>query len=210
MPNAGASCSGTRSCLFRCPGFSVSPEDILGRLVVALDSVGIPYMVTGSLALSIHGVPRATQDIDIVIAPLLDQLGALRARLPDSEYCFDLNTAREAIRGESQFNVVDLASGWKIDLIIRKSRAFSLLEFERRAIVEFAGLGLRVTSVEDTVLSKLEWAKLGGSDRQIEDVATLLRIWGETLDRPYVERWVQTLAVQRERDAACQKAELGS
>jgi hypothetical protein len=188
----------------------VSPEDVLGRLVGVLDTVGIPYMITGSLALSIHGAPRATQDIDIVIAPQLDQLGALRARLPDSEYYFDLNTAREAIQRELQFNVVDFASGWKIDLIIRRSRAFSLIEFERRAVVEFAGLGLYVTSVEDTVLSKLEWAKLGGSDRQIEDVATLLRICGETLDRPYIERWVQTLAIQREWEAARREAGLGS
>jgi hypothetical protein len=188
----------------------MSPEDVLGRLVGALDTVAIPYMVTGSLALSIHGAPRATQDIDVVIAPLLDQLGALRARLPDSEYYFDLNTAREAIQRESQFNVVDFASGWKIDLIIRKSRAFSLVEFERRVPVEFAGLGLYVSSVEDTVLSKLEWAKLGGSGRQIEDVATLLRVCGETLDRPYVERWVQTLAIQREWDAARQRSGLGS
>jgi hypothetical protein len=187
----------------------MSPEDVLGRLVRALETAAVPYMFTGSLALSIHGAPRATQDIDVVITPLLDQLGTLRAQLPDSEYYFDLDTAREAIRRESQFNVVDFASGWKIDMIIRKSRAYSQVEFERRTVVEFAGLRLCVATEEDVVLSKLEWAKLGGSDRQIEDVATLLRICGETLDRTYVERWVQTLAIQREWDAARRKAGLG-
>jgi len=74
------------------------------------------------------------------------------------------------------FNVIDLASGWKIDLIIRKSRAFSQEEFHRRQRVDLQTLSLYVASAEDVVVAKLEWSKLAQSQRQIEDVAGILRV----------------------------------
>jgi len=82
-----------------------------------------------------------------------------------------LDAALEAHTRQSLFNVIDLATGWKIDLIIRKSRAFSQEEFGRRQLVNVQGLPLFVASAEDVVIAKLEWSKLAESQRQIEDVA---------------------------------------
>lgn len=96
------------------------------------------------------------------------------------------------------FNVVDTESGWKADLIIRKPRAFSRTEFARRESLDLDGVLLWVATVEDTILAKLEWAKLGGSARQLEDVAALLAVAGEGFDRAYVERWVGELGLGRE------------
>jgi len=81
--------------------------------------------------------------------------------------------------------VIDLASGWKIDLIIRKSRDFSEEEFRRRQLVMLEGLSFFVASAEDVVVSELEWSKLAQSERHIEDVAGVLRIHWESLDRSY-------------------------
>jgi hypothetical protein len=72
----------------------VIQEDVFGRIVRALDDAGIPYMLTGSFAASYHGHPRATQDIDIVVAPTPDQLVRLRALLPESDYHLDLSAAQ--------------------------------------------------------------------------------------------------------------------
>jgi hypothetical protein len=93
------------------------------------------------------------------------------------------------------FNVIDLTSGWKIDFIVRKSRPFSLEEFERRREADLLGTTLYVASAEDVVLSKLEWAKMAESERQLNDVVGILRTQGDDLDHAYVERWVSALAL---------------
>jgi hypothetical protein len=100
----------------------------------------------------------------------------------------------EALRYETQFNVLDMATGWKVDLILRKQRAFSEVEFARRSLVDVMGVEVFVASLEDVIVSKLEWAKAGGgSERQLEDVRELVRLGAARLDRAYVEQWVQRL-----------------
>jgi hypothetical protein len=174
----------------------MTPKDLLARLIGALDQAGVPYMLTGSLASSIHGMPRASNDFDIVIAPTATQLRVLKGLLDESQYYFDLDDALDMLNRYRQFNVIDLSSGWKIDFIFRKSRLFSLAEFDRLFQMEFEGLTLFVASAEDAVIAKLERAKLGGSQRQIEDAAGIIKIRWNELDREYIQRWVEDLAIQ--------------
>ena len=155
-------------------------------------------MLTGSFASAHHGAPRSTLDIDIVIAANPEQLRTFVQSVPSSEYYADLDAALEAHTRQSLFNVIDLATGWKIDLIIRKSRAFSQEEFGRRQLVSVQGLPLYVASAEDVVIAKLEWSKLAQSQRQIEDVATILRLRWESLDRIYLEKWISELNLDKE------------
>jgi hypothetical protein len=176
--------------------------DLFIRLTAALTQSGIPYMLTGSFASSFHGVPRASNDFDIVIAPTEKQLSELKNILSEAEYYFDLGDALDALRRRRQFNVIDLATGWKIDFIIRKSRPFSLTEFERRSEVKFEGLQLYIAQPEDVIIAKLEWAKRGSSERQIEDVAGILKIQSKDLDYSYIEKWVQELDLQEQWDQA--------
>ena len=184
----------------------MTAPEVFRRIVDALDRAEIPYMLTGSFASSYHGVPRATQDIDIVVAPSPDQLRSFLRSLPESEYYVDLNAALDALARESQFNVVDITTGWKVDLIIRKSRSFSRAEFDRRLAVHLQGLRLYVATAEDVVLAKLEWSKTSGSQRQIEDAAGILRIRKDELDRKYIENWVRELSLETEWEAACRRA----
>lgn len=183
-------------------------QDLLTRLVKVLEQAGVPYMFTGSLASSVHGMPRASNDFDVVIAPSAEQLRVLKTLLPESEYYFDLNDALETLKRHRQFNVIDLNSGWKIDFIIRKSRSFSQTEFNRRFQMNIEGLSLFMASAEDVILAKLEWAKLGGSQRQIEDAAGILRIRSHELDRSYIEQWVKDLEVQNQWLQALEAAQL--
>lgn len=173
----------------------MTAADLFSRIVTLLDGVGIPYMLTGSFAGAYHGRSRATQDIDFVIAPTAAQLHALIAQLPPTEYYADTDAALDALRHESLFNVVDLETGWKMDFICRKSRPFSSAEFERRTRVELLGIALHIATAEDLLLAKLEWAKLGGSLRQVEDAAGLLQVAGDALDLSYIERWVGELGI---------------
>jgi hypothetical protein len=171
----------------------MSASEVLRRISAALDRAGIAYMLTGSFASAYHGIPRSTQDIDIVITANPEQLRRFVEHLPSGEYYADLDAALEAHRQQSLFNVIDLATGWKIDLIIRKSRAFSQEEFGRRQLVNAQGLALFVATAEDIVIAKLGWSKLAQSQRQIEDVAAILKLRWELLDRSYLERWISEL-----------------
>jgi hypothetical protein len=175
----------------------VSETGIFTRVVSALDRAGIPHMLTGSFASSFHGSPRATQDIDLVIEADVERLETFIRALPPAEYYVDRD-AIEALQNESQFNVIDLETGWKVDLIIRKSRPFSVEEFGRRRQAVFEDTPLSIATVKDIVVAKLDWARMGGSHRQIEDVAAILRVRRGDLDLPYLERWIEQLGLRAE------------
>src|SRR5262245_36607212 len=106
-----------------------SAATVIRRVVHALEAAAVPYMLTGSFASSFHGAPRTTQDIDLVIAPTLGSLDALLREFPDTDYYVSRDAAVQAYGVEGLFNVIDFSSGWKIDLIVRKSRSFSVEEF---------------------------------------------------------------------------------
>ena len=175
----------------------MSPEeDALVRVVRALENEAIPYMVTGSVASSYHGRPRSTHDADIVIDPTAEQLTRLVRRLAAAAFYVDDTQAQDALRRRRQFNVIETQSACKIDLIIRKDRPFSREELQRRAMADLSpGLSVALTSAEDTVLSKLEWArKAGGSEKQIADAVGVVKV-NPKLDRVYIERWARELGI---------------
>jgi len=173
----------------------VTAAALLRSVVAALDAAGVPFMLTGSLAAAFHGAGRATMDIDLVIDPTAPQLRALVHTLAGTGVYVSSDSADEALAQRSLFNVVDTTSGWKVDLIVRKVRAFSETEFARRQPAEYEGCPLWVASVEDVMVAKLEWAKLGASARQLEDVAALLRVHTGRLDRAYLEHWIADLGL---------------
>jgi hypothetical protein len=168
------------------------------KLRDALNAVGIPYFVTGSFASSVHGVPRSTNDIDIVIAPTEEQLRQLLLQFPQANFATDLEDPFEAFRNSTLFNIVDYATMWKIDFIFKQETPFDTSRLARRRLVEIAGVQIFAASPEDILITKLWWAKLGESERQINDVAGILRVQGDSLDRGYIERWVTALDLSRE------------
>jgi len=185
----------------------LTAADVLPRIIARLNWAEIPHMLVGSFSAAAHGAPRATQDIDLVIDSDEARLRVFLRSLPFAEYYVDEDAAIEALRDRTQFNVIDLATGWKIDLIIRKARPFSVEEFERRQPVELEGVRLAVASAEDTIIAKLEWAHAGGSTRQLEDVASILLVRHGELDLNRIDRWVASLDVAREWAAARRLAE---
>jgi len=103
-------------------------------------------------------------------------------------------------RRSSSFNIVDYATGWKVDFIIPSFDEFNVEEFERRRIIDVDGLQLSVVSAEDIVIAKLLWGRAGESERQLEDAATVVRLQASNLDVQYVERWVRKLQLERQWD----------
>jgi hypothetical protein len=169
---------------------------LLDEVLSALNAADIPCMLTGSFASAVHGAGRATMDIDLVIDPTPEALQWFVGQMAAAGRYVSDEAAHEALVARTMFNVVDVETGWKIDLIIRKDRLFSREEFARRVDMPLGAVRLPVATLEDLVLAKLEWAKFGGSARQLEDVRALLELSGAALDRTYVERWARSLDVE--------------
>jgi hypothetical protein len=167
----------------------------LAEIVRKLDRAGIEHMLAGSFASSFHGEPRTTNDIDLVIDCDRASLERFVRRLDPSRFYVSAEAADQAWRQRGLFNVVVLESGWKVDLILRKDRAFSREEFARRQPAEIAGARVWLATAEDTIVAKLEWARAGESERQLRDVVGILALRTGELDLAYIQRWVRELAL---------------
>ncbi|HUX76945.1 MAG TPA: hypothetical protein VMY40_09940 [Anaerolineae bacterium] len=168
-------------------------------VIEALDTLGVPYLIGGSLASAVHGVARATADTDLVADLRPEHARPLAQALNDAFYV-DAESIQDAIRRRSSFNVIHLDTMFKVDVFVRKQRPFDQAQFERRVAQVVATDPERtahVASPEDTVLAKLEWFRLGGevSDRQWRDVLGVLKVQGERLDLVYLRRWAAALRI---------------
>lgn len=184
----------------------------LALVVDALEHLGVPYYVGGSLASSAHGVPRSSIDAD-VIADLGPQHVAPFASAVAEAYYLSEERLRAAVEARRSFNLIHLGTMFKVDVFVAKGRPFDREAFARasREALEDAPAARRffVASPEDTILSKLEWFRAGGevSERQWADVVGVLKTGGQALDRAYLRRWASSLGVEDLLDRAVLDAE---
>ena len=187
------------------------PVAVTLLVIEALEELNVLYLIGGSLASAVHGVARATLDTDLVADLRLEHAEQLAQALSDAFYV-DAESIRDAIRHHSSFNVIHLETMFKVDVFVRKQRPFDQAQFERRVAQVVATDPERtayVASPEDTVLTKLEWYRMGGevSDRQWRDVLGVLKVQGEWLDVVYLRRWATALGVANLLEKALTAAE---
>jgi hypothetical protein len=185
---------------------AMNPVAVLQIVTKALEQAGIPYMITGSFASNYYGMSRSTADIDFVIAADPDQLQMLVQQLQEKGYYSQVDDALDAWRHNSMFNVIDDSMVWKIDFIMRKPGVFSRGAFQRRIPGDIQGIPVVISTAEDLIIAKLDWAKQGESQRQIEDVAGILKMKPESLDRSYIDKWVADLELTVQWNSAKQAA----
>jgi len=176
----------------------ITQREFISQLIAHLGRSDIPYMLCGSVASSFHGEPRATKDVDLVIECSRRHLPELLRRIHEAGWYVSDDAAMEALEQRTMFNVIDPDSGWKADLIVRKDRAFSLCEFERRqSAAVFGGdyPAMILTTVEDTILSKLEWSLGSHSEQQYRDALQVAIVGHESIDRDYLTQWAEALGL---------------
>ncbi len=187
------------------------PIAVVATLARVFDDLGIRYVVGGSLASSMYGIPRATEDADVV-ADITRDSAALIARALDGEFFVDADMIRNAIDEHGSFNIVHLESMLKAAVFIGRDDAWSREQMNRgrdeTIDVDGHAVTIRFASAEDTLLHKLVWYKLGGraSDRQWNDVLGVLRIQDVSLDPGYLDRWARVLQVADLLDEARRQA----
>jgi len=168
--------------------------EVLKTVTGRLTRAGIPYMVTGSVALNYYATPRMTRDIDIVVEVAEGEADRIVETFQDEFYA-DRETVVNAIRAKSVFNLIHRPFVMKVDLVVRKDSEYRRGEFARRRLVTVEGWEFFIVAPEDLILSKLEWAKDSRSEIQLADVRSLLRAV-EGLDRNYLQRWASRLNVE--------------
>ncbi len=164
--------------------------DFFRKIIAYLTDNNIPYMLSGSVAMSVYVVPRATRDFDFIIHLLPKDIEAFAAYFKEGYYC-DIDAIRDAVNNKGMFNIIDHTSGFKADFVILKSQEFRQVEFNRRKQSEFLDMDVSIVSVEDLLLSKLIWIQDLQSGLQIEDIKTLKTI--ENLEWDYINEWVKKL-----------------
>ena len=175
----------------------MSQQELLKKVVETLDQIGIDYMMTGSVVSSLQGEPRSTHDIDVVIAIQETDIESLVGAFLPPTYYLDAESIREAISHRSMFNLIDVVEGDKVDFWILTNQAFDQSRFARKYAEDVLGMRLNVSSPEDTILAKLQWAvKSGGSEKQFTDALRIFEVQREILDLDYLNRWVIALGVE--------------
>lgn len=160
------------------------------KVTDVLNENSIPYMLSGSVAMSLYIIPRATRDFDFIIHLEPKDIDLFVANFREGYYC-DKDAVSEAVKDHGMFNIIDHASNFKADFVILKNEPFRQEEFRRRIPMDYFGKQIYVVSPEDLIISKLIWIQELQSSVQIEDIKSLVEI--ETLDWPYINEWVNIL-----------------
>lgn len=168
------------------------PLKVIQKLVEVFEQLNIVYFVSGSLASSLHGIPRATQDVDIV-ADLKERHIHQLVNALQSRFHISTELIQEAIQSKSSFNLIDLETLFKIDIFILSEDDISQQEMNRRKkyrVSDDPVQNLFIASAEDVILHKLYWFQLSGevSEKQWSDVLGVLQVQSDKLNYSYLNQ----------------------
>lgn len=175
------------------------PVRVLLHVTEILDTIGVPYLLGGSLASSMLGEPRATVDIDVAVELRSAGVPALLAAL-GPEYYVDEGAIRQAVARHGTFNAIHQPTVLKVDFFVLGDAEFDRTQLARRRLSAPLGGSDRrifVSSAEDLILRKLDWYRQGGgvSDRQWRDVLGVMKVQSVALDLAHLRRWAGPLGL---------------
>ena len=188
------------------------PEPIAVTLKVTniLEKLNIPYLIGGSLASTLYGLVRTTQDSDIVAEMHPEHVQPFVMAL-QNEFFVDDEMIVESIERHSSFNIIHRETMFKVDVFIPRPRPFvqsQLARAQRQIFSQDMELSAKFASPEDTILAKLEWYRMGGevSERQWRDISGVLKTRAGELDLDYLHRWAKELNVSDLLERALKEA----
>lgn len=176
----------------------MGPSDLLRHVTSVLDDLVIPYFITGSVATTMYGDPRMTQDVDIVADLRVGQVKLFCRQFPGERFYLSEEAVREALVYFSQFNIIDIESAFKADIMVPDRSPLNKSRFERRRRLRMEGeeRDYWFSAPEDVILKKLEFHREGGSEKHLRDIRGVLKEMGDQIDRAYIEHWVATLGLE--------------
>jgi hypothetical protein len=192
------------------PDATPDPVRVALEFAGVLERLGVAYVAVGSLASSMHGEPRSTDDIDLVADLRPTQVEALLAALGEAYYV-SADAVHDAVARGGSFNAIHFSTAVKVDVFVVGGDAFDaerVARGRRIRIVQDPPQDLTVDTAEYTVLRKLEWYRRGGaaSDRQWRDVQGVVRAQGDRLDRAAMTAWASRLGISDLLERALREA----
>ena len=174
----------------------MEPFELLKIVAGVCERLGIPYLTVGSLATIAFGQPRFTNDIDIVLDLRADQIAAFCGAFSGPEYYLSRAAVEAAVARRSQFNIIHTTAGLKVDCFLPDQSPWSISRLSRavrkRVRADFEAV---FASPEDVILKKLEYYRLGESEKHLKDIEGVLSVSGDQINREYIARWSQTLGL---------------
>jgi len=173
-----------------------SAHDVFAEVIAIIERLNVPYMIGGSVAAMAYGEPRLTLDMDVVVDLNLRQAREFSESF-GQEYYVSLESVQEAIRNGGHFNIIQSEAGIKIDFYVLGQDEFSKEGFKRKREESFDEERMAVfASPEDTIIRKLEWFKMGESQKHIDDIKGILKISSPKIDLSYIDKWAIKIGVQ--------------
>ncbi len=179
---------------------TAEPIQVLLAVVQRLDELGLVYAVGGSLSSSVFGEPRASADVDLLVAISAAEIKGLVAAFSEDFY-IDADAVTEAVRRRSSFNVIHLGTMLKADLFVAGRALLDQEQLRRRRLVTVGRDPARqafVTAPENIILRKLDWFRQGGgiSDQQWRDVLGVLKAQRSTIELDYLREMATSVGLE--------------
>lgn len=171
----------------------MTPEELLIKISKILESLRIPYAVTGGFAVTVWGKPRYTADIDIVVELLEKNIKPLAKELLaiDKNVYADEEMMKDALIYKGEFNFIHPDTGFKVDFFVQDNNFYNKLKIKRAILRNIYGQKIFFVSPEDLILSKLLWSEESYSQKQSEDIKSVLRNTKIKLDLKYIKKWAE-------------------
>lgn len=171
----------------------MNPFEIAHRVTEFMESEGIEYFLGGSIASTVYGEPRFTQDVDIIVRLRPSKVSKLIEEF-ETEFYLSQTALQEAASNGTTANLIHLKSSFKIDLMVSQETPFEVSAFQRKVRHQVTDFEFYFCTAEDIVLAKLDWYRKSGKvlDRQLRDIQTVLMVQ-QNLDLDYLRSWAQRL-----------------
>lgn len=174
----------------------MADPDLIGLFIAPLERIRLSYMITGGVASVIYGDPRFTRDIDLVVALRRSDVARLATAFPGERFYLPPAEVLEEAAARSSgghFNVIDRETALRADIYLKGDDPLHAWAFDRRRRLPVEEIALWVAPVEYVIVRKLEYHRASGSERHLRDVAMMLDISGDLIDRAALDSWIETL-----------------
>lgn len=165
--------------------------NLLEKITAIFKKLNIQYMISGSMAMNFYSVSRATRDIDVIVHMQEKDINNLISNL--NNFYFNKDTIIKETRNEGMFNIIDLETGFKIDIILLKNTEYFKEAFSNKTTKKELGFETYVISLEDLIIAKILWIQQLYNDRQMEDIKMLLNNNEKDID--YIKKWTNKLKI---------------
>ena len=177
------------------------PDDLISLFVSPLNRSGIRYMVTGAVAAIVYGEPRLTHDIDVVISLAPADVASLVDAFPVTDFYVPM---AEVILTEigrpahGHFNIIHRATALKADFYPVGDDPLHTWAMDHRITIPVSNQDIQLAPPEYVVIRKLEYFRMGGSDRHLRDIRAMLRIAPDRINTSFIAAQVDRLGLQHE------------